>query len=304
MGIKILKSNLSIFKWEIQFRMMDSGIFPTFKGSLFRGVFGKAFKKVSCSMYHGICSKCIISDECAYFQIFDLENIEEKNKGRFYTPRPYSLRELPQKNRFHNGELITIGFNLFGETNKHFIPYLLATFDLMGSYKFGKNDLQLKLENITDLNNHNSIYNTKDHPIVFDNIFEETIPGDIESMDLILQTPLRIKFHGKQIYNLDKYSLLSTIINRYKTLHECFGTFEEEDLMGIEDFELISIQEKVTNNKRFSTRQNKKLYLPGILGNYRIISKNKKLFYILKRLENLQIGKSTTFGFGQFKIII
>ena len=254
-------------------------------------------------MYHGICSKCTISENCAYFNIFDLENAEVKNQGKFYTPRPYTLRDLPSRNRIHEGELISIGFTLLGESNKQFIPYLFATFNNMETYKYGKNELSLKFYNITDHDNNINLNTLDNLSINFGRLSEDTLENNLNSYEIQFQTPLRIKFQGKQMYNLDKLSFLSTIKNRYKTLHECYGNFNEDDLKDIDDFDLISVREKVTNNKRFSSRQNKKHYLPGIIGNYKITSNNFKLFKILKRLENLQIGKSTTFGFGQFKII-
>ena len=299
----LLKSNLFIYKCDIQFRVVENGILPTFKGSLFRGVFGRVFKKVSCSMYHGDCNKCTISKSCAYFNIFNLENEEQKNNGTLYSPRPYCLRELPKINRVKQNDIISIGFTLIGESNREYLPYLIMSYNLMQDSLYGKDQIKLEFKSIVDSVNSYEYSVNEDIPINFGLISNELIQNDFDTYEIHLITPLRIKFMGKQIFQLDKPSFLYNIKNRYKTLHEHYGIFNKEDLEQIEDFEITTIEEYSTNNKRYSSRQNKKLYLPGIIGKYKIKSNNKKLFNILKRLENLQIGKSTTFGFGQFKII-
>jgi hypothetical protein len=299
----LLKSTMSIYKWDIHFKVLEDGNFPTFKGSLFRGVFGRAFKKVSCSMYHGECNKCSVSNTCAYFKIFNLENEEEKNNGILYTPRPYCFRNLPTNNRVKQDELISIGFTLLGESNRDYLPFLLFSYKLMDTYQYGKYQLKLEFMNIVDTLYNNKYDLNDDIPSDFGLIPNQHKNFEREGFEIHFSTPVRIKILGKHVFQLDKYSLINSIKNRYKILHENFGIFYKEDLEDIDDFEVIVIQEKSTNNKRYSARQNKKHYLPGIIGKYKIITNNKKLYNILKRLENLQIGKSTTFGFGQFKII-
>jgi hypothetical protein len=48
----------------------DDALLPPFKGSTFRGVFGRALKEVVCALKRQECPTCLLRSQCVYTQVF------------------------------------------------------------------------------------------------------------------------------------------------------------------------------------------------------------------------------------------
>lgn len=50
----------------------DDAIFPHYKGSTFRGIFGQALKKVVCALKKQECKDCLLREKCVYSFVFEI----------------------------------------------------------------------------------------------------------------------------------------------------------------------------------------------------------------------------------------
>jgi len=294
-----LRSSLSGLRFWAHFEALTQGDLPDFSGSTFRGVFGHALKAVSCTMHHRNCGACNLTDSCPYFQIFECESPEHKDRGLQYQPQPYCLHSLPTRPHFEPGQDFNLGFTLIGDSTVPRLPYVLLALQLLEKFPIGKSRMQLRLIGLQDEQNY--IPFPSDLPPDFGSLQNQNrIPKS--SFLLYLDTPLRIRIQGKDQRHLTQENLRSALKNRYKLLHEFFGQFCPEDLDPLNAFEVEPIESRAVAHTRYSSRQSHKHFLPGILGLFRIHSQSDQVFSILDRLQPFHLGKNTSFGYGQFRI--
>jgi hypothetical protein len=61
-------------KYQFFCEFETNAVLPPFKGSTFRGIFGRALKKVICVLKHQECTECLLSSKSVYVQIFELSD--------------------------------------------------------------------------------------------------------------------------------------------------------------------------------------------------------------------------------------
>ena len=66
-------------KYQFKCTLQKDAYLPPYKGSTFRGGFGSALKKVSCTVRHGECANCLLAGRCLYARTF--ENIRKEDSG-------------------------------------------------------------------------------------------------------------------------------------------------------------------------------------------------------------------------------
>lgn len=87
----MLNSRLNFSRITVELISMYECRLPEFTGSLLRGSFGHALKKVFCEQYSDKCSECSSSSDCGYFQIFESQDDNFRKMGYHYKPHPYII---------------------------------------------------------------------------------------------------------------------------------------------------------------------------------------------------------------------
>ena len=59
-------------KYDFTCRLDTDAELPCYKGSTFRGVFGRALKKVVCALKQQECETCLLNTKCIYARVFEL----------------------------------------------------------------------------------------------------------------------------------------------------------------------------------------------------------------------------------------
>jgi hypothetical protein len=107
-----------------QFRAVfkDAAVLPPYKGSTFRGVFGRALKAVTCALRREDCTTCLLLHQCVYAKVFEI-SFASCEQGRPSPPHPF-VREPPLtlQTHFEPGESFDFSLLLFGQTNQY-LPY-------------------------------------------------------------------------------------------------------------------------------------------------------------------------------------
>ena len=128
---------------------------PAFKGSLFRGVFGKTLRDTVCLQRREKCLACIFEAKCPYSLLFESPNLDGEGATGWqanYMPHPFVL-EPPDDEResYDPGEVFVIGFTLFGEAITC-LPYFILTVEQMGDDGIGRSSGRFRLDRVVSEN--------------------------------------------------------------------------------------------------------------------------------------------------------
>jgi hypothetical protein len=113
---------------------------PPYKGSTFRGVFGRALKKVVCALKRQECGQCLLKQRCVYALVFETSKAIEAPEGSRIVspPHPFVIEPpLTTETEFSKGTSFDFNLLLFGELNNS-LPYFIYAFDQMGKIGIGK----------------------------------------------------------------------------------------------------------------------------------------------------------------------
>lgn len=280
---------------------------PEFDGSFLRGAFGHALRETACVNPELPCMKCIHTSRCLYFQIFETTDPSQKNNGFVNKPHPYILK-LDKANPFSSSKEIHFSMILLGDWSLY-LPYLVYSFKKMGELGLGKNRIPFQLKEVRDaihqeilyqngklISNHLSLSSLRDY------VEKELDKGNYNYVLLNFLTPVKFVRKGIEENRLTEESLIFFVKHRYETIHRFYGKFYPYDL---ENFHLSFrvVEEDHLSWSRYSNRQGKKHPMSGILGSYVIYVKNARFAEILKTFEILHLGKNTTFGLGEVRVM-
>ncbi len=285
-------------------------LLPQFFGGEIRSAFGRELKKVSCTRPKTDCGQCNLIEICAYGYIF--ESVFVKGAGKLfspYLPHPFTLIVPPPQNYEDGVSVIEIGFKLFFNSVQ-FLPSVLLALKLMSENGIGRPRIPFDFVEITFSNFSKNL--VKNGSIILpDEIIKTNLKLNFESNEkelvFIIQTPLRIKEKNRYIRMISPDLLTRVILRRIKLMlitysNQILVVNEEGILNEAKNFEFTDYNIRWYDWKRFSVRQGKFMNLGGLIGSATIINLNKYATAFLKMGEEIQVGKSTSFGLGKYLI--
>jgi hypothetical protein len=303
---------LILYKFLFNIEFLENTRLPEFYGSTFRGAFGWELKKSTDGIYP------------VYKNIFETEggeNSPEFLKGVKKIPHPFILHTpFNTKTNFVKGEMAVIGMTLVGYTH-NFLPSIIEAFSLMGKDGITFNRNKFKLLNVINEDISGSrqlIYESltnefikKYKPITLKDILSG-IDYDVKKVRLKFEAPFLIQVNSKEIMEKDKMKILpavlvGTIERRYKALSRFFCR------EGSENRELFRPDSSVTINNadiknyyllRYSNRSKTKQTFIGLCGSIILEGNLKSILPVLYIGEKINLGKKTSFSWGQYKIEI
>lgn len=188
-------------------RLENDAELPVFKGSTFRGVFGRALKKVVCALKRQECETCLLRGRCLYTLVFETLLAKPPPEGARVIPPPHPfVIEAPatEQTHFPAGGEFNFNLLLFGSVNQAF-PYFVYAFDQMGKIGIGRKVNgergRFLLESITS--NDKIIYSGKTQRLEaidgLQSLCLELPPPSSEtfSLKVTIETPLRLKFENR-----------------------------------------------------------------------------------------------------------
>jgi len=307
--------DLSIHCYKVKIKAKTPFLIPSFPGSMLRGTFGVALKRVVCLNRKQVCSDCLVRKTCIYHFLFETET-QNPIKGITNPPHPLILYplDLGGKNMKRNS-IYQFGFTIFGKAIDY-LPYVIYAIIKMGYLGIGKGKGKFDLKEVrkyTSEKHTKQVFNQYEKKLIslqssltLKNIFKNKCKGEKLIFETI--TPLRLKIRGKLRDHITLKDIVFAISHRLKILSFLYGEGEIDLLKNLDLNEILkgiktASQFEWTDFKRFSKRQDTHLHIGGVMGKMTITGNLSKIYPLLKLGQYIHIGKNTAFGLGRYKVV-
>lgn len=303
-------------KYLFHIKLTRDAVLPAYKGSTFRGLLGHALKRTVCALKNQTCAACILRQNCTYALVFDTAHaLPAPENGKISAPPHPMVLEPPltEKTDFAAGETLTCGMILFGTLNRN-LPYFIYAFDRMGRIGLGKSRngsrAGFTLESVTF--GDETVYLKEDGRVTLPEVLPtlDLAPVGSKSPDhitLTLQTPFRINTTIGRGPNLPFDLLMRSLIRRCTALFNTYG--DGEPALNYPDLVKKACRVHLTDNRlswfdwqRYSSRQETKMYMGGLLGHVSYQGEIGPFLPFLRMAETVHAGKNTAFGLGKIEL--
>lgn len=295
----------------IKLLLVEDCNLPKHKVSAIRGGLGQMLMAQNC-IRDGACQGCDFLTSCivrnimyAPFKIKPPSVTHDESMG--YVIDCTDMREWCRA-----GDSIWVQFTLFGNTISYVMPlvYALTSFGYAG---IGKARAKFQ---ITEIKNRSQKPILNDGTINLKNIQIETVgqyvyermsckKADGSHLRVKLLSPCSVKYRGEFLQQFDEHALVVSMLQKLYHYRLYEGKDAEKEYWEEEEFPVICCQHiKKVAIPRYSTTQNRKMYLNGIQGEMELAGCSEKLQRLLYATEILHLGKNTRFGFGKIQVDI
>lgn len=301
------------FRFTLQAR--DALLLPAYKGSVLRGGFGHAFRKVVCTMGPIPCDTCLLQSKCAYPQVFETPisgTPPPFMRGVKTGPQPFVLQPpLSEQSLTKPGESLSFDLVLIGRAIE-ILPYFIYTFDRLGDMGIGRGKGKFRLQSVAVWQGDwQEIYHVETQTLqAFQPVTPEpaAVPASLSELTLTFLSPTRIKAHGKLISEISFREIVLNLLRRVCTLAYFHMPDAEVDwdwkelLERANEVTVIESRLEWKDWERYSNRQKTRMKLGGFVGNLRLAGELKEWLPLLRLGEAVHIGKGATFGLGWYRI--
>jgi len=257
---------------------------PYFTGSMLRGAFGHALKRVTCINPSYRCENCFDQNQCLYYDLFERENRAHR----------YRLDVTLGSQRFD------FALYLFGGLCEK-LPYVLSALQ-MALAKNGIGRERVTYPDITMAVNGQTVYQEHQFGSIAA-IRPETISvgNYTPNLKIHLLTPVRMKRKNQLAYtDLKVEHLLRSV---YKRKKEIFDGVQAERLPYEPTYDAFVSTLEYKPLYRKSTRQGTKpITIGGAMGQMAVLGLDRQSYELLKVGEIIGVGKQPVFGLGKISI--
>jgi hypothetical protein len=209
---------------------------------------------------------------------------------------------------------------LFGKTNE-FLPYLIYAIERMGRHGLGRaldggDRGRFTLEAV--VHGGQEIYTAKEGRLYQPESLSDLMLPDLSGgylnsahtrLSVRMVTPLRLKSGNKFQDQLPFSSLIRATLRRISSLEATYGEGEPDlpyrELAAMaESVKIVDRDLSWQDWHRYSSRQKASMRLGGMVGTIRYEDENLGVFMpLLHYVEQVHLGKQTTFGLGSIKVV-
>ncbi len=300
-------------RYRFEWRATSPLSMPDYAGSMLRGAFGHALRQLACMTKQKECDGCPLTASCPYPAIFAPVPPAAHALQKFsQIPVPYII-EPPEwgASQLAEGELFSFHMVLIGRTMKE-LPLIVLAWRRALARGVGPGDGTAELLRVlhcghareTEIHNPESgTINPHPQEITFN-----PAGATPERVSLEFSTPLRLQRNGSALapHKLDARTLLMALVRRTNLLSE----FHAAGPL-VEDFPpLLQACSAVEDEKylvwrdwtRFSSRQQQKMALGGVVGHWRLSGDLAPFMPFLHLGQWLHVGKEAAFGLGKYQL--
>ncbi|MBS0552257.1 MAG: CRISPR system precrRNA processing endoribonuclease RAMP protein Cas6 [Proteobacteria bacterium] len=308
---------LPLARYRFTFRMAAPLRLPDYAGSLLRGQFGAALRRVSCMTGASTCDGCPLRATCPYPAIFEAPAPAAHAMQNFsHVPNPYVIEPPPFGTRFIDaGETLQFCVVLVGRAVDQ-LPLISFALQRAVEGGLGKERARGTLESIEwqagdEESSFVSVWQTGDAAIALhDARFEHTAPVIADSsIRLRVHTPLRLQHQGHPVrpQALTPRKLVADLLRRTTLLAEFHA-----DRPGLvaDAPTLVRHAESLDHRpalrwqdwSRYSSRQQQEMTLGGAIGDWTLHGDLAPLLPWLRLGQWLHVGKNATMGMGCYTL--
>jgi CRISPR-associated endoribonuclease Cas6 len=288
------------FKIQLQ----ADAVFPKFKGSMFRGVLGKAMHDLSCQKKDAACNICDAVLNCPYANLFKPELILENQ----LVTVPFVVFSPDNRECLDPDDIIIFQVTLLGDFSDY-IDYFLKSLHFARQIGLGHKRATFEILEISA--NGNTIF--KNGKIKDRRGLSKQSLADIrvrktpvKKIKLRFLSPVSIYREKKHIYSPRLEDIIEYIVHRVNRLNKSIWRVEEYSL-NREWFNGSKInvsKYRIDYNKIFKSKGlGNKVELSGFTGYMEFTGCPDRLYPLLRAGEILHIGSRTSYGLGKFEVI-
>ncbi len=260
------------------------------------------------------------------------QSLNSRMRRKTY-PQPFIL-EPPVGGCYLPGEILPLSFVLVGKAIEYF-PFIICAFSLLKKGWLGSGRGEVELEAVVD----DCPLEHKQNSLIYDSASESIVgPGQVldfeQIREMLLEASSRIPFPGTLRIRLStpfRFRVAETFATPSRFRHEkkleevfTFELFMKNVLRRLTflslhsppildlDFHTLLDQAKSVKTsastlrwypwKKYSSRQNRKVNLDGVIGDVLFSGDLRESLPYLKMCEFLNVGKNCAFGLGKYQV--
>ena len=305
---------LPLARYRLHWRATTPIHFPDYAGSMLRGAFGHALRRISCITRQKDCAGCPLLGTCPYPAIFAPAPAEHRLQRFTQIPAPY-LIEPPAwgERRLATGDQFSFNVVLCGRALKE-LPLITLAFRQALQRGIGPGDGQADLIALNqqtgqhdDERDEIHLYQPADGQFAPHAHTLPEAPGQpCAEITLHFSTPLRLQENGHALppNRLTARAVLMAAVRRASLMAEFHSShppdwnFNELGILAaaVDDKKDLKWQDWT----RRSARQQQTMKLGGVVGTWRLHGDLTPFLPALHLGQWLHIGKETVFGLGRY----
>ena len=305
---------LPLTRFRIQVKAISSINFHHYSGSAWRGVFGRALRKVSCVTHERECKACMLYRSCVYSYIFETPPPSDTRYMRRATaaPHPFVLTPDVKLRRLELGEQTNLELVLAGRA-KAYLPYVIHALEKAGERGIGPTEGRFEVVGIDQevpLGSGQWRPIFQDHQLHVVDDAPMAPPAVPDNVVMDISSPVRLRHQGRMVSTsfFPFSALVANLLRRYSMMSYFHGQQEfTVDFKGLieqaAEVEALETDLHWFSWKRYSSRQHKKISMGGVVGKLCYGGDDIQPFWPLLWVgQYLHIGKGATMGMGQYRI--
>lgn len=276
---------------------------PAFDGSMLRGAFGHALKRLVCVMRLRPCEGCPLARVCMYMRIFETPPDPDAGVMRRYTraPHPMVLLANLRERRSEGAEPIVFGLRLFG-AGVESAPYAMRAVEEMATRGLTRERVPFALTAIA-AGESSAPPGRYPEPAVRDR------PAQLPPLRRWrLRTPLRISREGRPLdaERLDGPALGRAVLRRVGLMASFYGEGRPNDFEVIaaeaDRVRIVECDLAWRKIQRHSSRQRARQAIGGLVGEMVVdFTESPRLAQLADWVPVVHLGKGTSMGLGRIE---
>jgi hypothetical protein len=298
-------SILPLARYHFSFKTQTPVSLPEYAGSMLRGAFGRALRRLACMTRERDCQSCPLYAGCPYTLIFETPAPPAHALQRFSAvPNAYVIEPPPWGGRLYQpGEFLNFHMVLFGQALDK-LP--LIAYAWQKAFEAGVGGGTAALADIMCADNEESVYDPANNRLIAHEAPPMALPGLGGDFCLRFVTPLRLQENGKALppQALTARVFLLALARRVSLLAE----FHAGGAPAF-DFQALNLTAagldcerdlKWRCWRRYSNRQKTTMTLNGLTGRLWLRGLPRIFGDLLWLGQWTHVGKNATFGLGRY----
>lgn len=296
-------------RYRFRFCVMTPLMLPDYAGSMIRGAFGRALRKTVCMTHQKDCKHCPLYRSCPYTRLFETPPPATHELQSFsQIPNAYVI-EPPKWGRhfYEQGDSLEFSVVLFGQSVND-LPLVIYSLQRAFAHDVGHGTAELISVDalyggdeclVYDLNRQNVEKHEK--------VTRVDVPQS-DSVVIEIETPMRLQHEGRPLGpdGITSRNFMATLLRRLSLLLEFHASerLRFDYSIFVQEAERFSLEKELIwrDWTRYSSRQNQKMSLGGVVGKLHFSSLPYVARVLLAAGTFTHIGKNASFGLGKYSL--
>jgi len=303
-----------IVRYRFESEITAPLMLPFYSGSMLRGAFGHALRKIACMTKIKDCNACPLKETCPYTLVFE-PSAHTQQSVQNYTqlPAPYVI-EPPKvgEKLLENGERLSFNMVIMSKALDQ-LPLIILAWKRALQFGLGKHRGKANLLQVTKLTtiDETAVWNAEEGQLLPHNKHTSIqIPSTLEKVTLQISTPMRLQRNSKPVgpETINSCDLMGALHRRWQMFTKCSSlTAQNINIREVtEQAKNLNSDTQLhwTDWARYSNRQKQRIALGGVTGQWVLQGDLSDHINPIILGQWLHIGKNTTFGMGEYQLLL